>query len=76
MSLNTIGLICNFLGTLLLALFGLPKSELLSDGTQIVQTSGNDQTRKKAKWMHITSMAGIWMIVLGFFLQLIFIYYH
>lgn len=71
MSLNSIGLLFDFIGVLILAFTDLPRGDLLADGTRILQDQGDEVSRKQAKIMVVFSKSGLGLIILGFFLQFI-----
>jgi len=71
MSLNSIGLLFDFIGVLILAFTDLPRGDLLADGTRIFQDQGDEVSRKQAKKMVFFSKFGLSLIVIGFFLQFI-----
>ena len=56
-----------FIGTLLLTFSGLPVSDIMGDGTRIIQTDADDKSKKKARNMRIISKTGIGFICLAFF---------
>ena len=45
MILNIIALSLGFIGTLLLAFFGLPASDLMADGTRIIQEDADEESK-------------------------------
>jgi hypothetical protein len=59
MVINIIASSLGFIGTLLLAFFGLPTSDLMADGTRIIQADANDESKRKARNMRIASKTGM-----------------
>jgi hypothetical protein len=71
MILNIIAASFGFAGTLLLSFCGLPVSDLMADGTRIIQQEADEESKRKARNMRFASKTGISFISLAFLLQLI-----
>lgn len=69
MSLTSLGLLLDILGVLLLTLTDLPRGDLMTDGTRIVQEQGDESSRKVARFRVATSRGALILILLGFSLQ-------
>lgn len=71
MTLNIIGLILNFLGTLSLLFFGVPNDIRPKGETMLIIGSGNPKLITKAKKYKFIQSVGIILLATGFILQLI-----
>ncbi len=72
MTFTAIGLMLDIIGVVLIAIYDLPRSDLLADGTRTLQEVGSDSaSRTKAKRMVIASKLGLILVILGFCFQLI-----
>jgi len=72
MSLVSIGLLFNLLGTLLLALFGTTVTQYGKDGTEAFYVQTGDESKKyEYTFQLIMRFIGWFSLILGFVLQLI-----
>jgi hypothetical protein len=77
MNLNQYGLICNIIGTIIIAFWGLPNWYYSPDGGQIVtRFAGNPKAISYNKRKKILAWIGILLVLAGFLLQFAYSIYH
>lgn len=69
--LTTIGLLLDFLGVIVIFIWGPPAPKVMPDGSELIWAEATPEGRARACFLKYMSRAGLALIGMGFFLQLV-----